>query len=37
MIVAMPGVVAEGVETATAYDVGCAGGPLALMGMIAGR
>src|ERR1035438_9860724 len=36
MIVAIPGVVSDGDETTTARLLGCAGGPLGLMGVTTG-
>ena len=37
MIVAIPGVVGDGAETTTAYEDGCAAGPLELTGVTTGR
>jgi hypothetical protein len=37
MTVATPGVVGEGAETTIASELGCAGGPLGLMGVTTGR
>ena len=36
MIVTIPGVLEPVVETTTAYDIGCAAGPLVFTGVITG-